>query len=418
MFNKTLLLATKHQQPLLLENSQFFNIYIDESILFHQTEDKTTPTHFLTAFYVIEQKLVTKLNTNYQNTIYFDGSTKERKSNQVPDKINRLALEVAKKYMTSVFILERTAYNYEEFNDWKQNIHLTLELLSYIQPIQNILTSLKKIVTAPKIFVNVIIDRTTQNCIDPCQSFNQSFLQELAKNASDINTSFKISYQTADSQNSYGIQVADMLAGAYRKEIVYRQSDHPVKLIPFQYEKKILNPVLENNSDFLKIFGHIIFEQIPTLKWNQIKADEPINSNPSTQTITPPSRLHPLRNIVQKFKEKLLTKKSSFQNNLRQTQLLLKQLKLITDTATRQDTISLLIQLNNQFLIICQGDSLTSNYLINELSTKTDTAHYQKTIENIQRNLNLIKQKGSNHSLKLKIAKTLKKFLNKMGKTI
>ena len=58
-----------------------------------------------------------------------------KRKNQVSDKTNRQALEIAQNYLVNATVLERSAIDYSQFGAWKKNMYLSLELLSYIQQI-------------------------------------------------------------------------------------------------------------------------------------------------------------------------------------------------------------------------------------------------------------------------------------------
>lgn len=226
-------------------NIEHFKIYIDESILYEQQEATMIAKRFIVAFYTIKTDDIEKLNHTYRQAIYSNKSSHEKKSNQVSDKTNRQALKVAQNYLVDATVLERSAYDYNQFGAWKKNMFLSLELLSYIQPIKNILLTLKEFTKTAEIMVDVIIDRTSQNWIDPCLILNKNLLERLAKEISDPDKNIKINYHTADSKESYGIQVADMLAGAYRKELAYHRNEPLVNLIPFPYHKEVLDSKLQ-----------------------------------------------------------------------------------------------------------------------------------------------------------------------------
>lgn len=408
MSNLIYRLETRFKQPLLLENTQTFNIYVDESILYNQANEDIVATHFFTAFYTIEEKKLDQFNQDYHQNIYANGAKKERKSTSVPDQVNRLALEVAGKYMTNAFVLERQAYDYSKYADWKQNLFLSLELMSYIQPIQSILKVIKKVTNASKIIVNVIIDQTNRNSVDPCLSLNKEFLNRLAQENSDDQTHFEINYETVDSKLSYGIQAADMLAGAYRKELVYKQSNYTTNLIPFDYDKKVLASSLEDNSEFLQIFGKLIYQQIPQVQWNSLQKQEPAKT---TKTILKPNRpsftdiciliLNKIKDFVSSY----------FPNDVwERTISLLEEMKRYTNLELRKQIILMIEQLNRKLYSLCKKFIHSGGNFITELSIKTDNSHYTKTISNIETNLNLINKKCNNIIAKNRVNRILRDF--------
>lgn len=408
MSNLIYRLETHFKQPLLLENTQTFNIYVDESILYNQDDENMQATHFFTAFYTIDQKKLDQFKQDYRRTIYANGTNKDRKSTSVPDKVNRLALEVAGKYMSNAFVLERRAYDYSKFQDWKQNLFLSLEIMSYIQPIQSILQSIKKVANASKIIVNVIIDRTNRNSVDPCLSLNKELLSKLAQENSDDHTHFEINYYTADSQNSYGIQVADMLAGAYRKELVYNQGNYATNLIPFNYDKKIFASSLEDNPEFLQIFGKLIYKQIPQVQWTSLKKQEPVKISNSITKTTLPSLTNFFASLFKKFKDFFAGYSTS--NIWDRTINLLEEMKKYTDEQLRKQIILMIQQLNLKLYSLCKKFKFSGGNFITELSSKTNNSHYTKTIANIETNLDFINKKCPNNVAKNRVKRILRKF--------
>lgn len=386
-----------------------FQIFIDESILYEQHEEKMLAQRFITAFYMINFQDIKELNQQYCKIIYATNVKHEKKSNQVSDQTNRQALIIAQKYLTQAMILERKAYDYAKFGGWKKNMFLSLELMSYIDPIKEILRQLKHQVLSSKVIVDVIIDQTSQNCIDPCLTLNKELLHKLAIEASDQQTNFEVNYQTADSKENYGIQVADMFAGAYRKELVYCMNDEPVELIPFAYHKKVLDEKLNANTDFLQVLGQVVYEQIPNIPF------------PSSEIKTNPSQnrhefnFHPILVIATFFRSKYLLFISS--NNLfLETDIVLKRLTAVTDEMDRSEIISLCIALNNQLTRIAKNLGLKPQNYAMTLSKKVTAGPYQKTIKNMRSNVRQLREKSDNVITRKIIARKLKTFNRKISR--
>ena len=62
-------------------------------------------------------------------------------------------------------------------------------------------------------------------------------------------------YQTCDSKQELGIQMADMLVGAYRKQEKYAANDDNTTLIPFNVTSMIDTLNFQNQGTFLKLYG-------------------------------------------------------------------------------------------------------------------------------------------------------------------
>ena len=96
-----------------------------------------------------------------------------------------ISIEIHKETVLPRFTLNRSGFN-----------------TCHIQPIKNILLQLKNCAKTAEIIVDVVIDRTSQNCIDPCLSLNKQLLDRLAQEVSDSDNCVVINYQTVDSKES------------------------------------------------------------------------------------------------------------------------------------------------------------------------------------------------------------------------
>ena len=382
------------------KQSDRFIIYIDESILFQQYEEKMLAERFITAFYMINAQNEDKLNQLYYQAIYQNGANHEKKSSQVSDRTNRKALTAAKECLSQAMILERQAVDYSQFGEWKKNMFLCIELLSYIKPVQDLLAQLKKETLKPDVIIEVVVDQTSQNCTDPCLFYNQRLLNSMADAINDEQTQFTIYYRTADSKECYGIQVADMLAGAYRKELVYSANDAPMELIPFPYRKKVLNENLSTDSDFINILGKIVYEQITKSQSPSLKIK--VNENRPKANLKFESSLTWLKNWCLNLKLK--------KDNFAEADQILLKLSTITDENKRLDIIILCKSLNDQLIKIANNMGLKADTYVMTLSKKVSSTAYQKTIKNIRRNIRLLRQTTNNAIIRKRIAGKLKRF--------
>ena len=126
--------------------------------------------------YTIKAKDIERLNCAYKQTIYAIKATHEKKSNQVSDKTNRQVLEIAQNYLVNATVLERSAIDYSQFGAW-ENMYLAWSSCHIFSPLKYSL-QLKNCAKTAEIIVDVVIDRTSQNCIDPCLSLNKQLLMD------------------------------------------------------------------------------------------------------------------------------------------------------------------------------------------------------------------------------------------------
>lgn len=392
-------------------NVEHFKVYIDESILYEQQEEMMIARRFIVAFYTIKAKDIERLNCAYKQTIYANKATHEKKSNQVSDKTNRQALEIAQNYLVNATVLERSAIDYSQFGAWKKNMYLSLELLSYIQPIKNILWQLKNCAKTAEIIVDVVIDRTSQNCIDPCLSLNKQLLDRLAQEVSDSDNCVVINYQTVDSKESYGIQVADMFAGAYRKELSYHRNEPLVSLILFPYQRKILDSELKQNSDFLKILGQLVYEQMPqdNLPAPQVATNGAIVKSKSKWSCHP---ITFLRNLFKRKDDSLYVEKDPFLEVMD----LLRKLKTVNNKRKRKKIIALCCNLNTQLDDLVKRARLKPHAFAATLSKKLDDKHYERTLVNLRHNLKQMNKTCINKSARKFMTDELKAFNTKIKK--
>lgn len=391
-------------------DTEHFKIYIDESILYDQQDTDMIAKRFIVAFYTIKASDIGKLNNTYKQIIYSNKATHEKKSNQVSDKTNRLALEISQNYLVNATVFERSAYDYNQFGSWKKNMLLSLELLSYIQPIKDILFHLKEHAKTAKIMVDVIIDRTSQNCIEPCLRLNKNLLERLAEEVSDEEKDIAINYQTADSKESYGIQVADMLAGAYRKEMSYHQNEPLINLIPFPYQRKVLDSELQRNPEFLKILGQIVYDQMPQI---QIPAPKSIFNNKTI--VENKCTYHPITKLKEFFKRKY----NDFhigKNTFLKTMYLLHKLESINSNKERVQVIAVCSKLNKHLGTFAKGMGIKPNDFALTLSQKTNDKNYEKTLNNLRHNLDQLEEMCNDKFERRFIMRELKVFNTQIKK--
>lgn len=289
------------------------------------------------------------------------------------------ALTVAQKYLLSATVVSRQTMEFSELTSEQHlNLNIALELRSYIYPLKQIIQSIQSKYQSKYqgLQINLNFDRNTQNANDPYLSWNQKILRKIQTELNKT-TDLSINYYTLDSKNSYGVQVADILAGAYRKERTYLENDCYTQLIPFNYQLiEIEN--LKEDTQFSEIVGRLILNDL-SINW-----------------ITPNSKnndnflFHLLVNLY-----------SSMKNWFNQPFISQNQLKLARknirkarknpgNKIKRQQIISSILTLNNHLKILAQKSQPKSSKYIYQLSKSSEQKHYLKTLDNISRNLNIL----------------------------
>lgn len=231
-----------------------YTIFVDETSSYDASigqSGNAYPTNFITTFCVLDAINVKKFNKSYRNKIYANNSKKEIKSLNVSDKTNRLALQVAEPYLVYALVFERKAHYFQAYDTLSPDIHFALDLYSYFNPLENILQYLVSLNPNVDLLIHLKLDEVTYFKTPNHFKLIKSYLHDLENKYTNANRNLQFIFEMVDSQRHMGIQLADMLAGAYRKEEQYEVSGEKVKLIPFDYQLQISNQNLEHDTDFL-----------------------------------------------------------------------------------------------------------------------------------------------------------------------
>lgn len=125
-------------------------------------------------------------------------------------------------------------------------------LQSYIYPIKRIIEDLRQENPTVNLKLHIYLDQTNLNSQLESEYFSCKLLSQIIKNLGEENNVF-FTYQTCDSKQELGIQMADMLVGAYRKQEKYAASDDSTILIPFKVTSMIDTLDFQNSRYFLEI---------------------------------------------------------------------------------------------------------------------------------------------------------------------
>lgn len=168
--------------------------------------------------------------------------------------MNRLALDVVKPFLTSAYIYQRPTYHKHADSLDNAIVQQVLMLQSYIYPIKRIIEDLRQQNPTVNLKLHVYLDQTNLNSQLESEYFSCKLLSQIIKKLSEENHVF-FTYQTCDGKQELGIQMADMLVGAYRKQEKYAASDDNTILIPFKVTSMIDTLDFQNQDTFLKLYG-------------------------------------------------------------------------------------------------------------------------------------------------------------------
>lgn len=369
-----------------------FHIFIDESISF-QSQSNNTTEKFYTGFLVISTFQLKDLYNRYFQKIYHSHYKKEKKSVNVSDTMNRLALDIVKPFLTNAYIYRRPTYHKNDTTLDNTIMQQVLMLQSYIYPIKRIIEDLRQQNPVINLKLNIYLDQTNLNSQLESEYFSCKLLSQIIKNLGEENNVF-FTYQTCDSKQELGIQMADMLVGAYRKQEKYAANDDNTTLIPFNVTSMIDTLAFQNQDTFLKLYGLVsITMKSPTKK--DLTAFKKFLKN----ALDSDSYQYPKRNNFNTIRDKLTKAKN----------------KTYQEEFNRK-LVRILVLLNKSLTKI-YGNKLPKAYIKN-LSQKYNRNNCNRTIANMQRNINKLQkiQLSIFKIFKLKIS--LRRFNKQLDKLL
>ncbi|OYS24684.1 hypothetical protein CBF66_04335 [Lactobacillus taiwanensis] len=369
-----------------------FHIFIDESISF-QSQSNNTVEKFYTGFLVIPTFQLKDLYDRYFQKIYRSRHRKEKKSVNVSDMMNRLALDIVKPFLNSAYIYQRPTYH--KHNDSFDNaiVQQVLILQSYIYPIKKIIEDLRNQNPTVDLKLHVCLDETNLNSQLDNKYFSYKLLSQIVKNLGEEKHVF-FTYQTCDSKQELGIQMADMLVGAYRKQEKYAASDDNTILVPFKVTPMIDTLDFQDQEVFLQLYGLVsLIMKTPTKK--DLTAFKKILKNKldsASNQIQKTTNFNPTRSRLTKATAK--TNKEKFNRKF----------------------VKVLNSLNNS-LIKIYGNQLPNEYIKN-LSQKYNRKNCNRSINNVQRNINKLKKVELSTFKIVRLKLSLRKFNNQLDKLL
>lgn len=233
----------------------------------------------VTAFYAISDQRKKKAFARYKKLIMDLDPDREVKSSQVSDRINIEALKASKgSRALYAFCCSNNAV-LSSASALQKSLATCYLIETYLFPVKSLLKQIAQQFPAPEISVKIVIDRMTQ--LDTGSAFANAapcFLQYLASVCSTKDVRFHLSYTSMDSPLSPGVQIADMMAGAYRKQMTYQNTDPKIKMLPISYTEIVYPNDYLHDSLFLSIYGRLaIFNQQNVIGQNNVLQTAPVH---------------------------------------------------------------------------------------------------------------------------------------------
>lgn len=252
-------------------DKEFWAIYVDETYV-------EPEHHMITAFWAVNEFKEEKIFSKYCSVVYQSGTLLEAKSTTISDELNTDALKTTKGYCAKCVIND---LNLSQIDKEIKSVDLAINIYSYLLPLKQVLRQIQKVTKKRNVLVKIIIDNLSNfQPGSPFELYSYYFLDLIEKDCSSEKVTFKLKWLMMDSKNSIGIQIADLICGAYRKEMRYRRFQPHIKLIPFNYLKFHENESPLNNKDFLQIYALVNLLPKPELRKEPKK--QPKNVNNST----------------------------------------------------------------------------------------------------------------------------------------
>lgn len=346
--DKEKLQALKTQLPVPPVTKASWSVYVDESYWgpdFHN--------RMVTSFYAVDDKKQKALHQKYTERIISRNPDIEIKSSRVSDRLNIEAIKASKGFKAIYGFCESNHEAIANDNSIPDTLALAYLIETYLFPVEYVLRELKERVTLPKLQVKIYIDSRPN--LEPSSDFSLMvpyFLTYLENKYSDQDLQIELSWKALDSAQSIGVQVADMLCGAYRKQKTYELVEPTVNMLPITYFKKVCPDDYHYDQELMAIYGLLAV-------YNQTKIDIK-NSGLSIVATHLPEILDNFRGYI-KFMQR---------QNIESQDQLLKQLKTNYDQLlSRLDNIDRPGRLSNLNVVL--GDlgryrGLSVNFTVNE----------------------------------------------------
>lgn len=249
--DKKKLQVLKTQLPLPPVDKACWSVYVDESYWGPDFNNR-----MVTSFYAIDDKKKKALHQKYTERIISRNPDIEIKSSRVSDWLNTEAIKASKGFKAIYGFCESNHETIANDSSVPDALALAYLIETYLFPIEHILLELKDRVALPKLQVKIYIDQRPK--IEPSSDFllmAPYFLTYLENKYSDKNLQIELSLRTLESAHSIGIQIADMLCGAYRKQKTYDLTEPDVKMMPITYFKHVCPNDYHYDQKLMAIYG-------------------------------------------------------------------------------------------------------------------------------------------------------------------
>lgn len=249
--DKEKLQALKTQLPAQPATKASWSVYVDESYWgpdFHN--------RMVTSFYAIDDEKQKALHQKYTERIISRNPDIEIKSSRVSDRLNIEAVKASKGFKAIYGFCESNHEAIANDNSVPDTLALAYLIETYLFPVEYILRELKERVKLPKLQVKIYIDSRPN--LEPSSDFALMapyFLTYLENKYSDQDLQIELSWRTLDSAQSIGVQIADMLCGAYRKQKTYELVEPTVNMLPITYFKKVCPDDYHYDQELMAIYG-------------------------------------------------------------------------------------------------------------------------------------------------------------------
>lgn len=227
------------QNNVIKENSprENWSIYVDETY-FRSVQSEQKIDRFITGFFAVADKNYRALENNYLKTVYTDTlPNTEIKSSYVSDQLNVKALMATRGW--DALYKVRLAPRMLPKENQKQNAFLTAyRYANYVLPTISIIKKIIEQTHAQQLNVKIHIDHRDEMeqgtaFYKYCNEILYMIKHEIQERTDCL---LGLSLDLVNSQENIGVQVADMLCGAARKQLLYSEFEPNNRLIPFKYE--------------------------------------------------------------------------------------------------------------------------------------------------------------------------------------
>ncbi|WHS04960.1 DUF3800 domain-containing protein (plasmid) [Ligilactobacillus salivarius] len=262
-----------------------WDIYVDETF-----GGSGSGSYWITSFIGIPSDKKEKIFKDYHDLVYQYTDRDEVKGREVSDRLNTKALMVLKN-KGCVFAINKSRKNNVLFEKSKDMalINIAHYLQYYIYPLKHVIYQIcrNKCRDEEEFNLNIYLDKAS---FVESEAFQRIAIRIISKMLTELCEKYeiKIDFELSllDSKSNMGIQLADMLCSAYRKNISYCEVEGDVELIPFKYFLKIQEVPPLDDVEFLSTYALVkILVDIEGYSTSGNYVDSSNNTLPSTEKL-------------------------------------------------------------------------------------------------------------------------------------